>query len=183
MSTLPLGMTTKVLEASLPGVGPAKLRLVLIEPNSASFPDRRFLLSNERDQVTSALNTRELVLLGGEASFSIALISDTLGSVEFVAATRSVRKQWPTARILILGRAAVVLEDYLYDEALPQSCDQQELCDALDRMSGQRSYGGPFIVTTPASERDSPQRRQVSCADDSRMSDVPQRMTQTRPRT
>jgi hypothetical protein len=180
MLRMPVATTAQLPEASLAGINPAKLGLVLIEPIDASFPDHRFLVSNESYRITSVRDTRELALLGAAESFAVALISDTLGRINFVAAARSVRKQWPTARILILGRATVVLEDYLYDEALPHSCGQQELCDTLSRMTRQRVQGRPFIVTTPASEHDSLLRRQVSSADDSRMSNVPERMTQTR---
>jgi hypothetical protein len=180
MLLTPLATTAQLPESSLARINPERLGLVLIEPIDASFPDHRFLASNESYRVTSVRDTRELALLGAAESFAIALISDTLGRVGFVDAANSVRKQWPTARILVLGRAAVVLEDHLYDDALPHSCGQQELCDTLNRMSRQRVQGRPFIVTTPASEHASLLRRQVSSGDDSRMSNVPERMTQTR---
>jgi hypothetical protein len=162
MLLTPLATTAQLPESSLARINPERLGLVLIEPIDASFPDHRFLASNESYRVTSVRDTRELALMGAAESFAIALISDT------------------TARILVLGRAAVVLEDHLYDDALPHSCGQQELCDTLNRMSRQRVQGRPFIVTTPASEHASLLRRQVSSGDDSRMSNVPERMTQTR---
>ena len=181
MTLMPLATTAHLPKKSLAGINPAKLGLVLIGPMDASCPDHRFPGPNESYRVTSVRDLRELASLGTEESFAVALISDALGRVAFVDAARSVRKDWPTARILILGRAAVVLEDYLYDEALPHSCRQQELCDTLNRMSSQRTQGRPFIVTTPASERDSLLRRQVGSAGDSRMPNVPERMTQTPP--
>jgi hypothetical protein len=178
MLLTPLATTAQLPE--LAGINPAKLGLVLIEPIGASFPDHRFLVSNESYRVTSVRDTRELALLGAVESFAIALISDTLGRVGFVDAARSVRKQWPNARILVLGRAAVVLDDHLYDDALPHSCGEQELYDTLNRMSRQRVQGRPFIDTIPASERDPLLRRQASSADDSGTMNVPERMTQSR---
>ncbi len=180
MLLTPLATTAQLPEALLASIPPAKLGLVLIEPIGACFPDHRFLVANQSYQVTSVRDTRELALLGAAEPFAIALISDTLGRVGFIDAARSVRKQWPTARILVLGRAAVVLDDHLYDDALAHSCGEQELYDTLNRMSRQRVQGRLFIVTTPASEHDSLLRRQVSSADNSRMPNVPERMTQTR---
>ncbi len=174
MLAMPLGNTTQLPESLLAGLNPARLSVVLIEPIAASLQDRQILLSNESYRVTSVRDTRELSLLSPAESFALAVISDTLGGVGLVDAAKSVRKQWPTARILVLGRAAVILEDYLYDDALPQSCGHQELCDALTRMSSQRTHGRPFIVTTPASER------QISSAIDSRLPNIPERMTQMR---
>lgn len=180
MLTIPLGMTTQLSEPLLAGLDPARLSIVLIEPIAASLPDRRFLLSNDRYRVTCVRDTRELSLLRTEEAFVLVLISDALGQVGLIDAARSVRKQWPAARILVLGQAAAVLEDYLYEEALPHSCGQQELCDALNGMFSPKNYGRPFIVTTPAAEHDSLQRRQVSSASDVRRPDVPDRMTQMR---
>lgn len=148
MLTMPLAMSAQPPEPLLAVPDPTRLSMVLIEPMATSLPDRQFLLSNDRYRVTCVRDTRELSLLRTEESFVLALISDALGQVELIEAAQSVRKQWPAARILVLGQAAVVLEDYLYEEALPHSCGQQELCDTLDGMSSLKNYGRPFIVTT-----------------------------------
>ncbi len=178
MPALPLGTMKELPESLLAGSDPAKLNVVLIEPMAASLPDRQFLLSSADYRVTSVRDTRELSLLAMAESLALAVISDALGGLGLVDAARSIRKQWPTARILVLGRASTVLEDHLYDDALPHSCGHQDFCDTLTRMSGQRTFGRPFIVTTPSSEHDSLQRRQVRSPDDAGLPDVPERMTQ-----
>jgi hypothetical protein len=147
MGAMPLGSTNQ-LPARLPGVEPARLRIVIIEPVISSLSDRQLLLSNDNYRVTSVKDARELSLLGADESFALALISDSLGRSGLVDAARSVRQQWPAARILVSGVAAVVLEDHLYDDTIPHSCGEQELCDALDRLSAQRTQSRPFIVTT-----------------------------------
>jgi hypothetical protein len=178
MSTMPIGRTSQSFEASLTGVEPVRLNIVLIEPIAASLPDRRFLLANDQYRVTCVRDTRELSLLRTEESFALALISDALGEIGLIDAARSVRKQWPAARILVLGEAAVVLEDNLYEEALPHSCGQQEICDTLKGMFSAKPHGRPFIVTTPAANRDSSQRRQARSVSDVGGSGTPERMTQ-----
>lgn len=151
MLAMLLGMSNQLPEPLQAALVTARLSIVLVEPIAGSLPDLRFLLSNDSYRVTSVTSIRELSLLSAAESFAIALISDTVGRAGLDEAARSIRKQWPTARILVFGRAAVVLEDYLYDDALPHACGQQDLCDTLNRMSGQRAQGRPFIVTTPAS--------------------------------
>ncbi len=180
MLAMPLGTPDQLPEILQAAPVTARASIVLVEPIAASLPDHRFLLSNDSYQVTPVRSIRELSLLSSAEPFALALISDTLGRVGLEDATRSVRKQWPTTRILVLGRAAFVLDDHLYDDALPQSCGHQELCDTLTRMSSQRPNGRPFIVTTPAAEHEFVRRRQVSSADAARLPDVPERMTQMR---
>lgn len=139
MLATPLRLTNQLPEPPMAASEPARLSIVLIEPTAVSLPDHRFLLSNDNYLVTAVRGTRELSLLSAAESFALALISDTLGRVGLVDAARSVRRQWPTARILVLGQAAVILEDNLYDDALPHSSGQQDLCDTLTRMSSQRT--------------------------------------------
>jgi hypothetical protein len=178
MQTMPIGKTSQSFEATVTGLDPSRLNVVLIEPTAANLPDRRFLLANEQYRVTCVRDTRELGLLRTEEAFALALISDALGQIGLIDAARSVRKQWPAARILVLGEAAVVLEDYLYEEALPHSCGQQEFCDTLLGMFNSKPHGRPFIVTTPAAERDCSQRRQTRSVSDVGGPGTPERMTQ-----
>jgi hypothetical protein len=180
MIAMPLGTPNYLPETLQAALVVSRARIVLIEPTGTSLPDHRFLLSNDSYRVTPVSSTRELAFLIASEPFALAVISDTLGRVGLEDASRSVRKQWPSARILVLGRAAFVLDDHLYDDALPQSCSHQELCDILAKMFSQRPNGRPFIVTTPAAERGSQQRLQVSSADGTRLPDIPERMSQMR---
>jgi hypothetical protein len=155
MIAMPLGTPNQLPKTLQAALVVSRARIVLIEPTGTSLPDHRFLLSNDSYRVTPVSSTRELAFLSASEPFALAVISHTLGRVGLEDASRSVRKQWPSARILVLGRAAFVLSDHLYDDALPQSCSHQELCDILAKMFSQRPNGRPFIVTTPAAERGS----------------------------
>jgi hypothetical protein len=159
---------------------PSRPSVILISPTINLLSDSRYLMLDDNYRVTAVGDLRELSLVRDSESFALAVISDTLGGTELVKATRLVRKQWPTARILVLGHAAIALEDSLYDDVLPHSSGEQKVCDILTRMSTQRTYGRLFIVTTPASVHESLERRHATSVEDSRGPDAPQRMTQTR---
>jgi hypothetical protein len=178
MSAMPLGVIDQTPELLPATLGHAKLSVVLIEPTLALFPDPRYVLLNEGYRVTPVNSSFELSLLSMSEAFTLAVVSDTLGHTGLVDATRLVRQQWPAARILVLGHASFVIEDNLYDEVLPQSCGEQDICNILGSMSAQQTHRRPFIVTTPASEHESFKRRNASSAQSSRVPNAPERMTQ-----
>jgi hypothetical protein len=67
-------------------------------------------------------------------AIALAIVSDCLGPRSLTAMTETVRRQWPLARILILGRAESVLEDHLYDEQIEHSIDPNQLLKDLERL-------------------------------------------------
>jgi hypothetical protein len=179
VNAMPLEIMNQRPESLMANVARTRLSILLIGPITAPpLHDRQSFLSDVDFRVTFARDLRELSLLRAAEVFALSLISDTLGATGLDDAARSVRKQWPTSRILVLGQASDILEDYLYDDALPHSCSQQGLYDTVDRMFGQRVLGRPFILSTPASEHDPLKRRPVGSAV-SCLSNCPERMTQT----
>jgi hypothetical protein len=73
-----------------------------------------------------------LQCLGG---VQIAILTEALGLEQLRAATESVRLQWPSARILILGYVPVSLDDHLYDESADPRFDPKKLLDMLKRLN------------------------------------------------
>lgn len=73
----------------------------------------------------------ELQCLGG---VQIAIFSGWMEMGALRASAESVRRQWPTARILILGEVTSALEDYLYDERMDPVFDTKRLLDTLKRL-------------------------------------------------
>jgi hypothetical protein len=125
-------------------------KVVLVEPDTNRSTGCAPLLLEEHYCVTLVKDVRELFLLRDREPFLFALLSDRLGSFQLVAAAHSVRRQWPDSRILVLGQAAVILEDHLYDDAIAHSCKREDLFAALTKLScdpwRQRAEGRPFIV-------------------------------------
>jgi hypothetical protein len=132
--------------------------LILIEPDLTYLPDRALLLAESDYCVTTLRDVRELFFMQDRRTFAVALLSQLLGAVALDSAARYVRSQWPVARILILGQAAQLMEDYLYDEAIDQFCKPQDLLKAVATLSHdpQQSGGRPFVLASPISKRSNP---------------------------
>jgi DNA-binding NtrC family response regulator len=95
---------------------------------------RALLLSRSNYSVITAGNYREIFDLRGERSFLLAVLSCSLGEFALRAAAEFVRRQWPSARILILGSARAILDDSLYDEAVDCRFQPQELLNVIERL-------------------------------------------------
>jgi hypothetical protein len=65
----------------------------------------------------------------------LAVLSDSLGSIGLRNVAEDVRRQWPLARVLIIGAAQVVLDDPLYDEAVERRISSADLLVALTNLS------------------------------------------------
>jgi hypothetical protein len=149
--------TEQYSDPSLLPVASVRPRVVLVEPATIRSADCPSHLLEECYWVTVVKDVRELFLLRDGWPFTFALLSDHLGPFQLVAAAHSVRRQWPDARILVLGQAAVILEDHLYDDAIAHSCKREDLFAALRKLScdpwRQRAEGRPFIVQPPNPEQ------------------------------
>lgn len=110
-------------------------RVLLVEPDLDILADRTLLLSRSKYTVAPASSYREIFGLRSEIGFGLAVLNDSLGGLAVRAAAEFVRRQWPSARILILGNAEAALDDYLYDEVVEHRIEPAELLDTLARMS------------------------------------------------
>ncbi len=190
-------------ETSAPLTGDASVPVVLVEPDLICVPDRTLLLTEARYRVTTVRDVRELFFLQGSEPFQMAVLSDLLGPFALMAAAQAVRRHWPKACILVLGCAALVLEDNLYDETLSHSCGGRDFLEALARLVsdpwGGRANVLPFAVSTrpleaaaaegsaaegSAADREStervpiPARRELPFRDGSEGHDGPRRVRQ-----
>jgi len=110
-------------------------RVLLVEPDLEVLSARSLLLSRSNYTVAPASSYREIFGLRSEIGFRLAVLNDSLGELALRAAAEFVRRQWPSARILILGNARAALEDYLYDEVVNHRIQSNELLDTLARLS------------------------------------------------
>ena len=108
--------------------------ILLIEPDVSVLSAEFLLLTNSNYCVTPAFSHREIYILRETKAVALAILSDSLGRQLLGAIAKTVRRQWPLARILILGRAESVLEDHLYDEQINHSHDPAQLLDDLERL-------------------------------------------------
>ncbi len=120
--------------ASLPCI-PASPALLLIEPTMAGCSERAAQLEKSCYRVTKADNLKDVCLMKGVFSFSVAVLSDMIGFLALRASAQVVRGQWPKARILLLGKATSEFDDHLYDESVPHAPDGIALLAMLDRVT------------------------------------------------
>jgi hypothetical protein len=133
--------TTRSREPDAPIVLDVMNRLILVgtQPHSNRPDECVWALLNGPYPVT-VVNMSGLFALAQSDPFPIAVLSDRLGPSELIAAAQFVRRQWPQARILVLGQAAPVLGDNLYDDSIAHSCEQVGLLKTLARLS----FNGPM---------------------------------------
>ena len=118
----------------VPITEPVWREILLIEPDVSVLSAEALLLTNSNYCVTPAFSLREIYILRETKAVALAILSDSLGRQLLGAIAETVRKQWPLARILILGRAESVLEDHLYDEQINHSHDPTQLLEDLERL-------------------------------------------------
>lgn len=108
--------------------------ILLVEPDISTLSTEALLLTNSDYCVTTAFSPLEIFLLRDTASIALAILSASLGRYTLRSVAEAVRKQWPLARILVLGQAGSVLEDHLYDEEIDPYPEPKQLLDDLDRL-------------------------------------------------
>jgi hypothetical protein len=114
---------------------PSQLRVLLVEPDQDLLASRAVLLTSSNYLVATASSHGEIFDLRRMTEIHLAVLSDTLGRSGLCSVAQDVREQWPSARILVLGTAQLVLEDHLYDEAVDHGFQAKKLLDTLARLS------------------------------------------------
>jgi len=111
-----------------------RTRLLLVEGCADTEFSRNLLLSTSGFCV-ERVSTRSEIFDLRFLPMHLAVLSDNLGALILRGAAEDVRRQWPLARVLIIGPAQIVLEDPLYDEAVDRRISPSDLLLVLARMS------------------------------------------------
>jgi hypothetical protein len=112
-------------------LGTEKCNVLLVEPAMIPRSDRERLLKAANYCVTAVLDVREMFELRFEKPVAFAVLNDLLGPFGLRAAAESVRRQWPLAKILVIGCAVPTLEDHLYDETISHRHEENGFLDVL----------------------------------------------------
>jgi DNA-binding response OmpR family regulator len=115
-----------------------RLDLLLVEPPQDVGASRAVLLSSSGYTVTRAYSYVDVLDLRARPDFGYAVLSENLGIGNVRTIASEVRRRWPAARILIIGSPSVMIEDYLYDDAVDHRFNPQGLLDALRRLGQSR---------------------------------------------
>jgi len=106
--------------------------ILLVEPDISLLTAEVLLLTRLNYCVTPAFSHAEIFALRETKAIALAILSDHLGPRILAAVAQTVRKQWPLARILILGRPESILEDHLYDEEMSHSSNPKNLIQDVE---------------------------------------------------
>jgi hypothetical protein len=112
-----------------------KCNVLLVEPAMIPRSDRERLLKAANYCVTVVLDVREMFELRFEKPIAFAVLNDLLGPFGLRAAAESVRRQWPLAKILVIGCAVPTLEDHLYDDTISHRHEEKGFLDALQLLT------------------------------------------------
>jgi hypothetical protein len=115
----------------------ARPRLLLAEADAGSLSRLALQVSNSGHRVATASTRNEVFYLRSMA-IHLALLSDSLGKSSLRVVAGNVRRQWPRARIVILGAAQTLLDDPLYDEAVDRRISPEDLLSTRVRVSAYR---------------------------------------------
>lgn len=97
---------------------PAQKAVLLVAPSTLLLEAGKLLLSPFCRSVQTAGACVDVSNLSQSEEPQFVILSDQLGTLHLQAVAELVRHRWPRARITVVGRAALLLEDQLYDEAV-----------------------------------------------------------------
>ncbi len=105
--------------------------ILIIEPNEGLRVARGMLLSAAGQRIDISKSKVFEPQLSGECEVTFAILSESLGYALLSETALAIRKTWPHARILILGKSGAAMEDHLYDARIDQRARPEDLLAAL----------------------------------------------------
>jgi hypothetical protein len=122
------------LHSENPACAAERSVVLLADPDLDLLSYRALVMSRSHYTVVTASNYRGVFNLRDEGKVLLAVLSSSLGQMALRAAAEFVRRQWPSARILILGSANPRLDDSLYDEEVDCRFQPREFLNVLERL-------------------------------------------------
>ena len=108
--------------------------ILLVEPNPAPRESWAHLLSIFKIPIQKASGYSDVCGLLGSASFSLVAISFVPSQNEAAKIAAYVRRQWFSAKILLLGRLQADFDDPLYDDIVDPSFNPWAFLDTSKRL-------------------------------------------------
>lgn len=117
------------------GLLPSERLPVLVARRTASLLQDAALTSLFHSYRVELFESPFELFVARAAPISYALLCASAGCSLLAAEAFIVRRQWPSAKILVLGPAPYDLEDYLYDDMVAADCSAATLATALSNRS------------------------------------------------
>jgi hypothetical protein len=112
------------------------LHILSVGPASLSNVVSDALSGSRKCRLTVAADFRQLWLISKHVEVDAAILHCTLSPLELEDASRLIRRQWPSARILIIRADTEFLDDALYDDRVLPAVASQVLLPTIERLTG-----------------------------------------------
>ncbi len=111
-----------------------------VDPDPVALATRQALLARYDIPVRTASDGFGVFGMDAPPEPGTVVLSQRLGRFHLEAVAEYARHRWPWARILVLGSLEPTLEEQLYDETLPGSCNNLEFLRAIERSTRLRNF-------------------------------------------
>jgi hypothetical protein len=117
------------------------LHILSVGPASLCDVVRDALSGSWKCQLTVATDFRQLWLIPKHADVDAAILHCTLSPLELEDASRFIRRQWPSTRILVIRAGSEFLDDAPYDDRVLPAVASQVLLPTIERLTGKWREG------------------------------------------
>ena len=117
------------------GVPLSLASILLFEVDPELRSTRHLLLSSLEHPVLAICSYAEVIKLSAESNCRLVVIGVTPNEHEAVRIACHVRREWPAAKILLLGQASA-FDDPLYDESVMPAGNPAGVVEAARRLLG-----------------------------------------------
>ena len=111
------------------------IHVVSVGPVDCGSMVHEALLDRTSFRLSIATDYRKLWEVPAQEIIHVAVLHDTLSSLELEAACQLIRQRWPHAKILLVSRGESFLDDGLYDDRAPTAA-RDVLLSTIERLTG-----------------------------------------------
>lgn len=108
--------------------------ILLVEPDPELRDSRRLLLGTLRHPVLAVGAYTEVCALPGDSNCALVAIDLSPSEHEALRIAIHLRRTWPKAKILLLGRPSDEFDDPLYDDAVNPCCNPSGIVECADKL-------------------------------------------------
>ena len=119
---------------------PGTLRILAVGPPAFTSLVRHALVDRRPLSLSVAVSYWDLcsLVLRETEQVSVAILESSISEFELRLRAEHIRRRWPDAEILLVGRDIEGLDDRLYDERVPAGIAPTELCTVIGSSQRER---------------------------------------------
>lgn len=121
------------------------LHVLSVGSSEESRRVRDALLERQRCHLIAANGTQELTAISRQETIDVAILHASLAKASLRNSARTIRRQWPHARILLVSARTGLIDDALYEERIASFSSSDALLAMIELLAAvsRRSRLGP----------------------------------------